>query len=348
MLTQGRILGVLLLLAGTVAEADRPSAVAVRGRVLTSEGRGAPHVAVLLEPLDGEGTGMPPRGKAAARTARLDEMWISFVPKVQVVPVGTMLLLGNQDDESHTIHAWLGGETLFNLASVPQGREQAVKLTEPGVVTLTCDLHQEMRGLIVVSHVPYWGVSDRDGTFTVSGVPPGRYRVRGVFDRHDERAPVELAVGGEVGMELATMELTGAEAPALTLRLPPVAPSALSASRAAWEASREGGKGTALAVEPPSVRRTFWPHGYWVYPAGVLALALGLAAAIASLRLGERRGASRLGVVLWVSGLAAVAGAMVVVGLHPGIATALGSGALLGVVILAAEDRDTRAGRRGS
>jgi plastocyanin len=348
MLTQRRILGVLLLLASAVAEADPPPTAAVRGRILTSEGREAPHVAVLLEPLDQEGAAKPPRGKAAARTARLDEVWISFVPKVQVVPVGTMLLLGNQDDESHTIHAWLGGETLFNLASVPRGREQAVKLTEPGVVTLTCDVHQEMRGLIVVSHVPYWAVSGHDGTFTVSGVSPGRYRVRGVFDRRDERAPVELETGAEVGVELATVELKGAEAPALTLRLPPVAPSALSASRAAWEASREGVQGTPLAVEPPSYRREFWPRGYWVYPAGVLALALGLAAAIASLRLGERRGVSRLGGVLWVSGLAAVGGAMVVVGLHPGIATALGSGALLGVVILAAEDRDARAGRRGS
>lgn len=347
MLTQRRFLGVLLLLAGGVAEADQRPTAAVRGRVLTSEGREAPHVAVLLEPLDQEGP-RPPHGKTAARTARLDEVWISFVPKVQVVPVGTMLLLGNQDDESHTIHAWLGGETLFNLASVPQGREQAVKLTEPGVVTLTCDVHQEMRGLIVVSHVPYWAVSGHDGTFAVSGLPPGRYRVRGVFDRRDERAPVELTTGSEAGVELATVELKEAEAPALTLRLPPVAPSALSASRAAWEASRDAVQGTPIAVEPPSYRREFWPRGYWVYPAGMLALALGLAAAIASLRLGERRGVSRLGVVLWVSGLAAVGGAMVVVGLHPGIATALGSGALLGVVILAAEDRDARAGRRGS
>lgn len=347
MLTQRRILGALLLLAGAVAQADPPPTASVRGRVLTSEGREAPHVAVLLEPFESEGAARPPRGKAA-RTARLDEVWISFVPKVQVVPVGTMLLLGNRDDESHTIHAWLGGETLFNLASVPQGREQAVKLTEPGVVTLTCDVHQEMRGLIVVSHVPYWGVSGHDGNFTVPGVPPGRYRVRGVFDRRDERAPVELAAGGEVGVELAMVEVTEAGAPALTLQLPPVALSALAASREAWEASREGVQGTALAVEPPSYRRTFWPHGYWVYPAGVLALALGLAAAIVNLRLAERRGVSRLGAVLWGSALAAVAGALVVVGLHPGIATALGSGSLLGVVILAAEDRDARAGRRGS
>jgi plastocyanin len=342
MLLRGRVLGVLLLLVGAEAESQQLPGALVRGRVLTSEGRGAPHVAVLLEPLEKATAGTPSPGKGAARTARLDEVWISFVPKVQVVPVGTMLMLGNQDDESHTVHAWLGGETLFNLASVPEGREQAVKLIESGVVTLTCDVHPEMRGLIVVTHVPYSGVSGHDGNFTVSGVPPGRYRVRAVFDRRDERTPVELGAGGEVGLELATVEVAGVEGPSLTLRLPPMS----QRGRAAWEVPREGVGGTALAVEPPSYRRKFWPHGYWVYPAGVLALAFGLAAAIVSLRLAERRGASRLGVVLWVSGLAGVAGTMVVVGLHPGVATALGSGALLGVVILAAEDRDAR-GRGG-
>src|SRR5437879_3799124 len=80
------------------------------------------------------------------------------------------------DGHSPTVRAWYGGQTLFNRASVPHEPEQTVVLAHPGVVTVTCDLHAEMRAWVLVSESPFSAVGDVDGTFTVTA-PPGRYRV---------------------------------------------------------------------------------------------------------------------------------------------------------------------------
>src|SRR5436190_898457 len=113
----------------------------------------------------------------APRTAHLDEVWLSFVPKVQVVAPGSTLVFRARDADSHTVHAWYGGQTLFNRASVPHGPEQEVVLGRPGVVAVTCDLHAEMRAWVLVSESPFAAIGDVDGTFTIAA-PPGRYRVQ--------------------------------------------------------------------------------------------------------------------------------------------------------------------------
>src|SRR5258706_898409 len=108
---------------------------------------------------------------AAPRIARVDEVWLSFSPKVQVVAPGSTLLFRDRDDESHTVHAWYRGHTLFNRASVPKGEEQRLTLDAPGVVTLTCDLHPEMRAFVVVSASPRSAVTDFDGRFSLDAAP---------------------------------------------------------------------------------------------------------------------------------------------------------------------------------
>src|SRR5437773_1550977 len=106
---------------------------ALQGRVWSGEEPAARSV-VLLNPTGGAPVPSP-------KEARLDEVWLSFVPKVQVVAPGSTLIFRARDADSHTVHAWYGKRTLFNRASVEGGPEQRVVLAEPGVVTVTCDLH---------------------------------------------------------------------------------------------------------------------------------------------------------------------------------------------------------------
>jgi plastocyanin len=151
------------MLLGSTAWAD------VSGRVWSGD-HPAVRAVVLFSPV-----GAPARSRQ--KKARLNEVWLSFVPKVQVVPPGSTLILSDHDDESHTVHAWLNGITLFNLASVPREAAQRIVLDRPGVVTITCDLHKEMRAFIVVSSSRYSAVTDLDGRFRVDA-PAGSYQVQ--------------------------------------------------------------------------------------------------------------------------------------------------------------------------
>ena len=52
----------------------------------------------------------------------------------------------------------------------------------PGLVTLRCEIHEHMRGLILVLPTPYFTKTDPDGHFRLGGLPPGHYTLKAWLD----------------------------------------------------------------------------------------------------------------------------------------------------------------------
>jgi len=65
-----------------------------------------------------------------------------------------------------------------------------VEFKAPGVAWIFCDIHQEMSGIVLTLSTPYFAVTDRQGAFTIRGVPDGTYRLN---FWHAEVSPAELA-----------------------------------------------------------------------------------------------------------------------------------------------------------
>jgi plastocyanin len=287
--------------------------LALVGRVFCGEQPAARPV-VLLDPV--EGTAAP-----SPSVAHLDEVWLSFVPKVQVVAPGSTLVFTARDADSHTVHAWYGRHTLFNQASVPNGPEQRVVLDRPGVVTVTCDLHAEMRAWVLVSESPRFAVGDVDGTFTI-GAPPGRYRVRAWLPGDAEPTALgERELGpGPLELRLPARAHAAAE---------PQAPSPAT-PRAASSRSLPGW------MQRLSTRRT-WPTGTADWVLSILGTPMGFCLVWALFWLGARRRWSMATCVLLGCGLAFVFGALSVVGLSAAVATGFGFGAFIGTILVGAQ-----------
>ena len=67
---------------------------------------------------------------------------------------------------------------------------------KPGLVTLRCDIHEHMRGLILVLNTPYFTVTDEQGRFHLSGLPSGNYTLKAWIDSRTTRdRPVALQAG---------------------------------------------------------------------------------------------------------------------------------------------------------
>jgi hypothetical protein len=63
-------------------------------------------------------------------------------------------------------------------------------------VTLRCDIHEHMRGLILVLDTPYFAMTDTDGRFRLRGLPSGRYTLKAWINSKTTRErPVELKNG---------------------------------------------------------------------------------------------------------------------------------------------------------
>lgn len=120
----------------------------------------------------------------------------AFTPSALVVPVGGTVEFPNADPFFHNVFSYSSTQR-FDLGRYPQGESKSVTFDETGVVSVFCEVHDKMRGVIIVTENPYHAVVGEDGSFRIEGIPPGEHRV--AFWSADHR-PVEETVtvrGGE-------------------------------------------------------------------------------------------------------------------------------------------------------
>lgn len=108
----------------------------------------------------------------------------AFLPHVAAVAVGTRVLLRNAEPILHNVHAMRvdrGGRTRswFSEGLPEAGATHEVQAAEKGIVRLVDDAgHPWMLGWLHAFDHPYFAVSDADGRFQLTGIPPGQYVVR--------------------------------------------------------------------------------------------------------------------------------------------------------------------------
>jgi hypothetical protein len=117
------------------------------------------------------------KGKALSKPTKKPEIVnhkCNFEPHVQAFPVGTVVVV-NSDPVMHNTHAFQGKGTVFNVALPVKGQRIEKPLTKPGVTRVECDTHGWMLAWIYAADNPYYAVTAKDGTFTITDVPPGSY-----------------------------------------------------------------------------------------------------------------------------------------------------------------------------
>lgn len=110
----------------------------------------------------------------------MDQKGLVFQPHVLVVQAGTTVDFLNSDKVQHNVF-WpsISGDKKksHNMGTWPQGEKRPFKFTDPGVVTLLCNVHPEMAGYIIVSPSPYSAETGADGSYTLANVPDGDYTI---------------------------------------------------------------------------------------------------------------------------------------------------------------------------
>jgi plastocyanin len=154
-------------------------------------------------------------GKPVARAepVRLDNRKCAFVPHVVAASVGETLEMRNEDPFLHDAHAWLGDETLFNLA-IPKGRTVRHVLDRPGIVHVNCNVrHTWMHAYLFVTENPYRVVTDGRGRFVLDDVPPGVHTIRVWHELLGSRERQVTVAPGETATVDVELEALAPEAP---------------------------------------------------------------------------------------------------------------------------------------
>ena len=127
----------------------------------------------------------------------IDNAGCYFVPRVQVLPTRTVVTIRSEDDTLHSTHAYDDRQrTLFNIAIPFPGLEVQRPFRRPGPVRIECDSHGWMRGWVYVSD-DVGTVSGPDGTFELTGIPPGTYQLTVWHERYEgSTRQVTVTAGG--------------------------------------------------------------------------------------------------------------------------------------------------------
>jgi len=104
----------------------------------------------------------------------LDQRNLSFTPRVMVVRVGTTIDFPNNDKVFHNVFSFRDGKK-FDLGMYPTGTSKRLVFDKPGLARLFCNIHPSMAAYVMAVDTPFHAVSDDRGTFTIAGVPAGRY-----------------------------------------------------------------------------------------------------------------------------------------------------------------------------
>jgi plastocyanin len=137
--------------------------------VLKRDGQPLPGAVVTAEAEDGA-------APAPSVKAIMDQVNLAFVPDVLVIPVHSTVQFPNSDAVSHQVYSFSSARR-FQLPLYRGKPYPPVQFDQPGVVTLGCNIHDNMLAYIVVTAAPHFGRADERGTWTAD-VPAGRYRVR--------------------------------------------------------------------------------------------------------------------------------------------------------------------------
>lgn len=152
-----------LTAAGWVWGAD---AAELRVSVKDLSGAPVPSAVVVFRPASGSPT---PRVAGPYQITQAD---IRFNPSVIVVPVGATVQFPNKDKVRHHVYSFSPVKR-FELKLYGKDESRSITFDQPGVVSLGCNIHDQMIGFVFVADTPYAVKTSADGEAVLGGLPAG-------------------------------------------------------------------------------------------------------------------------------------------------------------------------------
>jgi plastocyanin len=155
--------------------------------VVTGDGGALANVIVYLKG-DFSQYSFPP----ASGAVTIDQKGCQYSPLVLALMTGQMLTVTNSDMTTHNIHPVPKDNREWN-ESQPPGSSPIMQsfAREEVAIPVKCNVHPWMKGYIGVLGSPYFQVTGKDGSFSLTNVPPGTYTLEAW---HELYGPTDMMI----------------------------------------------------------------------------------------------------------------------------------------------------------
>src|SRR5207237_63851 len=146
------------VLGERVARAACGPAATLGMTVQSPDGHALAGAVVTARPLDAPGK------RPAPVHAVMDQLDRAFAPDLLVIPVGSTVAFPNSDSVSHQIYSFSQPKR-FKLPLYRGKPYPPVQFDQAGVVTLGCNIHDDMLAYLLVTDAPWFGRTDQSGAW---------------------------------------------------------------------------------------------------------------------------------------------------------------------------------------
>jgi len=116
-----------------------------------------------------------------------------YIPRVLPVLKGTTVDFPNKDTVFHNAFSLTPSAT-FDLGTYGPGKNPNAAFSDAVKVDVFCNMHEQMRGIILVLDHPFFTLTTKKGVFEIKNVPEGTYTIR-AYVNPDKSKDMTVIVG---------------------------------------------------------------------------------------------------------------------------------------------------------
>jgi plastocyanin len=132
--------------------------------------------------------GAPDEKPVIGPALQLNQRGCRYNPHIVAADASQEIWVRNDDSVTHSIHPMPHANPEWNRSQPPGTPPVVLRFDHPEFIPVKCELHPWMRGVVAVFKNSHHAITDGEGRFDLSELPPGKYTITAWHELYGSQA----------------------------------------------------------------------------------------------------------------------------------------------------------------